>query len=70
MTSCSGVCKRFKCSKNRKGSWYSNGIKRCNFCKIYIKVDRLTCPCCKKFLRTRGRGPGSKLSRESERIEL
>ena len=69
MTYCSGICKRFKHTKKKGEKWYANGVKRCNFCKIFMKLSRRTCPCCKIFLRTEGRGSDVKAKREVPRIE-
>jgi hypothetical protein len=44
---CKGICIRHKAL-----SRYASGNKRCQICDLFIKWDRLSCPCCKYKLRT------------------
>ncbi len=68
MPYCSGICKRYKHVRKYGDKWYANGVKRCNFCSIFMKVAQKECPCCKTTLRTQGRGSDVKRKRELSRI--
>jgi len=69
MPYCSGICGRFKHKKAKGEKWYINGVKRCNFCRIFMKVNRQNCPCCGTFLRSQGRGTDVKVKRKVARID-
>lgn len=70
MPYCSGVCGRYTHKKKSGEKWYSNGVKRCNFCKVFMKINGKKCPCCTSTLRTQGRGSDVKRERDVGRIEL
>ncbi|MDH5697393.1 MAG: hypothetical protein OEY54_02575 [Nitrosopumilus sp.] len=57
MTGCCGVCIRYKAKKptDRDLSRYEAGQKYCSYCVVFMKVDELRCPCCKKQLKTRSK---------------
>ena len=69
MPHCSGICGRFKATKKPGQKWYRPGIKRCNFCKVFLKTESKYCPCCKIHLRTQGRGSDVKIKRHLPRVE-
>jgi hypothetical protein len=59
---CKGICIRYKAQRESLassafgGGWrYANGQKRCQACEIFLRWDRLRCPCCGYRLRTRSR---------------
>ncbi|QLH10838.1 hypothetical protein DSQ20_04650 [Nitrosarchaeum sp. AC2] len=53
---CKGICIRYKITKsNSCNSHYELGHKRCSKCNIFIKYDKIHCPCCGTFLRTRSK---------------
>jgi len=68
MPYCSGVCKRYKYNRKHDEKWYVTGVKRCNFCNIFMKINNRECPCCKTTLRTQGRGSDVKLGRTLKRM--
>lgn len=35
---------------------YISGLKRCNACEIFLKVEENNCPCCGRRLRQNPRG--------------
>lgn len=69
MPYCSKVCINYLHKKKLKDKWYSDGVKRCNFCKIFMKIDGNKCPCCKSKLRLNGRNTEVKALREMKRID-
>ena len=48
---CKGICIRHKAVSNN----YANRQKRCKICELFIKWDRLYCPCCGCRLRAKPR---------------
>jgi hypothetical protein len=54
-----GICHRHR-GQERSGGRYANGQKRCQVCQIYMKWDRLRCPCCRFKLRTKSRNSAFK----------
>ncbi len=63
--SCKGMCIRYKTSGR-----YATGNKRCHECNLFIKWDRLLCPCCGYRLRTRPRHSKYKEKlREQKRLD-
>jgi hypothetical protein len=64
--SCKGICTRYKTVSNH----YADGQKRCQICELFIKWDKLYCPCCGCKLRTGPRHFKFKEKlREQKRIE-
>jgi hypothetical protein len=53
--SCRNICERFKATKEQRGSYYSEGYKRCQICDVFIKWNGIKCPCCGRILRTKPR---------------
>jgi hypothetical protein len=57
---CKGICIKYIAQKPPPTiRRYTAGQKRCQICAIFIKWDRLRCPCCGTILRTKSRGRGS-----------
>ncbi len=56
---CKNICEKYKVSKDRRGSYYAEGSKRCQVCEIYIRWNEYRCPCCKSPLRTKSRSSAS-----------
>ena len=52
---CKNICYRFRVTKDRRGSYYAQGFKRCQVCQIFIEWNGTKCPCCHINLRTRPR---------------
>ncbi len=53
---CKGICIKYIAQKPPPTiSRYTVGQKRCQICAIFIKCDRLRCPCCGTILRTKSR---------------
>jgi hypothetical protein len=57
---CKGVCGRYSAKLlklmkpfNTGGGFYHQGLKRCGECRVYIKCDKLFCPCCGRRLQHR-----------------
>jgi len=51
---CKGTCILYKAVKSNSGdSHYELGHKRCSKCAIFMKCDKIHCPCCGIFIRTR-----------------
>ena len=52
VSSCKGICQKYKSSNMIHSSYYQSGSKRCSHCMLYINWEGLRCPCCGKTLRT------------------
>ena len=52
---CKGICVRHKAQKPVGTGRYASGQRRCQICEIFIKWERLWCPCCGYRLRTKPR---------------
>jgi hypothetical protein len=52
---CKNICRIYRATKERRGSYYSNGNKRCQICDVFIKWKGIKCPCCGGTLRTKPR---------------
>lgn len=52
---CKGVCAKYIIKIVVKALRYSNGLKRCQVCEVYIKWEGVYCPCCGGRLRTKAR---------------
>lgn len=50
---CKGTCIRYKAKSSSGNRHYELGHKRCSTCEIFIKWDKMHCPCCNFTLRTR-----------------
>jgi hypothetical protein len=48
---CNEICRKYQIKTNR----YSDGIKRCSKCEVFIKWDGIHCPCCTLKLRDKKR---------------
>ena len=55
VTSCNGICNRYKMVKPNGTGRYSAGQKRCNLCDIFMQWEGLFCPCCGYRLRSKPR---------------
>ena len=57
MTCCCGVCIRYKVKKHAviEVSRYDDGQKYCSYCEIFMRAERLRCPCCNKQMKTRSK---------------
>lgn len=53
---CSGICKRYKATKQSQQSHYEVGHKRCSVCELFVKWEGNNCPCCGMQLRHKPRG--------------
>lgn len=42
---CKNLYIRYKATKDRRTSYYSQGYKRCSMCEIFIKWNGTKCPC-------------------------
>ena len=52
MTSfCKGKCKSFKAESIANGLKYTNGLKWCRCCSVFLMIEGLRCPCCHYSLR-------------------
>jgi len=47
---CKNICWRYRATKERRGSYYSEGNKRCQICDVFIKWNGIKCPCCRSVL--------------------
>ncbi|MGB7638218.1 MAG: hypothetical protein WBL88_11680 [Nitrososphaeraceae archaeon] len=52
---CKGICIRHKAAKPSSSSRYGSGQRRCQICEIFMRWNRLWCPCCGYMLRTKPR---------------
>lgn len=68
MPYCNGICKKHKHTRKPREKWYVPGVKRCNFCNIFMKTISRDCICCKTTLRTQGRGSDVKSTRVLKRM--
>ena len=49
---CKGICHEYRTqSWGGRTSPYSLGYRRCNVCEIYIKTEKIRCPCCSSQLK-------------------
>ncbi len=66
---CKGIHDKYKRTRRVGNSNYSDGVKRCNTCEVFIAWSGLNCPCCNFKLRTRPRSKQYKarLRREAEK---
>ncbi|MDH3834838.1 MAG: hypothetical protein OES34_11875 [Nitrosopumilus sp.] len=55
VTSCNGICNRYKMVKPKGTGRYSAGQKRCNLCDIFMRWEGLFCPCCGYRVRSKPR---------------
>ena len=55
---CKGKCNSMKAGVGSRidGSIYASGLKRCNVCDCYFKVESIWCPCCGWRLRLKPKG--------------
>ena len=51
--SCRDLCLRIVADNrwHRGFSPYASGLKYCRHCEVWLKVDGIKCPCCRKRLR-------------------
>ena len=52
---CKNICEKYRAKKEKRGSYYSAGNKRCQICDVFIKWKNKRCPCCGTILRTKPR---------------
>jgi hypothetical protein len=52
---CKNICEKYRAKKEKRGSYYSAGNKRCQICDVFIKWNNKRCPCCGTVLRTKPR---------------
>ena len=57
---CKGIHNKYKHTRKVGSSNYSNGVKRCTTCEVFIVWTGITCPCCGYKLRT---SPRNKLAK-------
>jgi len=55
MRECNGnTCLKFdKISYDFGGKIYSDGVKFCKTCGVFMKIDSYRCPCCKSNVRSK-----------------
>ena len=53
--SCKGVCRLSEIIKIPNSCKYEYGLKRCSWCEVWLKTDKIRCSCCKMILRTKSR---------------
>jgi len=51
MSSCNGICVKYKAKHYARHNRYENGQKRCPICALFIFYNGSRCPCCKCKLR-------------------
>jgi hypothetical protein len=59
--SCKNICFRYKINKDRRGSYYNKGYKRCTICEVFLNWHGSKCPCCGWILRIRARNQTPKI---------
>jgi hypothetical protein len=57
---CKGICESHKAIEPMSANRYSNGLKRCKKCDVYLKWDKILCPCCHGMLRGKPRNAKDK----------
>ncbi|MDH3695965.1 MAG: hypothetical protein OEQ15_01470 [Nitrosopumilus sp.] len=55
VTSCNGICNRYKTVKPNGTGRYNAGQKRCNLYDIFMQWEGIFCPCCGHRLRLKPR---------------
>ena len=50
---CKGLCQTWELGVIKLTGRYNRGQKRCSICDIFLKTQKIRCPCCNYVLRTR-----------------
>jgi hypothetical protein len=51
--SCKNICIEYKAKKSYHATYYENGVRRCTECEVFIRWNKIRCPCCGTCLRIR-----------------
>ena len=52
---CKGIHNKYKRTRRVGNSNYSDGVKRCLHCEVFLEWTGILCPCCGYKLRTKPR---------------
>lgn len=52
---CRYFCVEYMERRNGSGSEYAMGLKKCNTCERFLRVDGYFCPCCGRKLKTKSK---------------